>query len=40
MEQDLVSAGDILPLEDRKEKFSCEPFILSPIPLTGLLIFI
>lgn len=39
MEQDLISAGDILLLEDHKEKVSYEPFIISPLPFTELFIF-
>lgn len=39
MEQDLINAGDILALEDHKEKVSYKPFILSPLPFTGLFIF-
>lgn len=39
MEQDLIYTRDILPLEDHKEKVSYEPFILSPLPFSGLFIF-
>ena len=39
MEQDLINAGDILPLEIHKEKVSYELFTLSPLPFTGLFIF-
>jgi len=39
MEQDLINVGDLLSLEDHKEKVSCEPFIHSSLPFTGLFIF-
>lgn len=38
MEQDLIDTADTLSLEDHKKMVSCESFILSSLPFTGLFI--
>lgn len=37
MEQDLINAGDILPLEDRKERFSMSLSFFLFCPFQGFL---
>lgn len=39
MEQDLINAVDILPLEDHKGEVSYKLFTLFPLPFTRLFIF-